>query len=137
MKHEKPKIDDLEAFLIDDSLSKKDAIRELRLQGVGIDALLDRVKRVVREGYSSQLRQAAQQDSSFRTAAPGFLAHLATMSRDVMLGIFERVANGEFGTEYRTAALARCRNKDARTLGDDELRSWLEDIGEVLGEPGE
>lgn len=136
MKQHNPTIDDLEAFLIDDSLSKKDVTKELRLQGVDTEAFFDRVKRIVREGYSAQLRLAAEQEQSSRSTAPGFLAQLATMSREAMLAMFERVANGEFGAEYRSAALARCRNKDASGLTDEELRSWLEDIGDVLGEPG-
>ena len=135
MKQEKPNLNDLEAFLIDDSLSKKDAVKELRLQGVDTEALFDRVQRVVREGYSAQLRQAAEQEQASRATTPGFLAQLATMSRVAMVAVFGRVANGEFGPEYRTAALARCRNKDASELTDEELRSWLEDISDVLGEP--
>lgn len=136
MKQEKPNLDDLEAFLNNDSLSKKDAVKELRMQGVNTDALFDRMQRIVREGYSTQLRRAAEQEQASRASAPGFLAQLATMSRDAMLAVFERVANGEFGPEYRTAALARCRNKDASGLTDEELRLWLEDIGDVLGEAG-
>lgn len=135
MKQEKPNLNDLEAFLTDDSLSKKDAVKELRMQRVDTEALFDRVQRIVREGYSTQLRLAAEQEQASRESAPGFLAQLATMSRDAMLAVFEKVANGEFGSEYQTAALARCRNKDASGLTDEELRSWLEDIGDVLGEP--
>ena len=136
MKQEKPNLDELEAFLLDDSLSKKDAVKELRMQGVNTEALFDRVQRIVQEGYSAQLRRAAEQEQASRTSAPGFLGQLTTMSRDAMLAVFERVANGDFGTKYSTAALARCRNKDASGLTDEELRSWLEDIGDVLGEPG-
>lgn len=136
MKQEKPNLNDLEEFLIDDSLSKNDAVKELRMQGVDTEALFDRVQRIVREGNSTQLRLAAEQEQASRASAPGYLAQLATMSRDAMLAMFERVANGEFGPEYQTAALARCRNKDASGLADEELRSWLEDIGDVLGEPG-
>jgi hypothetical protein len=135
MKQEKPNFDDLEAFLTDDSLSKKDAMKELRLQGVDPEALFARVQRIVREGYSTQLRLVAEQEKLSRASAPSFLDQLAAMSRDAMLAVFERVANGDFGSEYRTAALARCRSKDASGLTDEELRSWLEDIGDVLGEP--
>jgi hypothetical protein len=136
MKQENPNLDNLEAFLIDDSLSKKDAVKELRLQGVNTEALFDRVQRIVRDGYSTQLRLAAEQEQASRASAPGFLANLPTMSRDAMRAVFERVASGDFGPEYRTAALARCRNKDASGLTDEELRSWLEDISDMLGEPG-
>jgi len=136
MKQEKPNLNDLEAFLTDDSLSKIDAVKELRLQGIDMEALFDRVQRLVREGYSTQLRLAAEQEKASRASAPGFLAQFATMSRDAMLAVFERIAKGDFGPEYQTAARARCRNKDASDLTDEELRSWLEDIGDVLGEPG-
>ena len=137
MKQEKPNLDDLEAFLIADALSKKDAVKELRMQGINTEALFDRVQRIVREGYSTQLRLVAEKEQSSRTSAPDFLSQLATMPRDAMVTMFKRVADGEFGSNYRTAALARCRNKDASGLTDEELRSWLEDIGDILGEPGE
>lgn len=137
MKREESKLDDLEAFLISDSPPKKDVVKELRLQGANPQSLFDRVTRVVREGYSAQLKRLAEQEQSSRAPLSGLLAQLATMPRDAMLRIFERVSSGEYGTEYRAAALARCRNKDASDLTDEELRSWLEDIGEVLGEPGE
>lgn len=136
MKHEKPSFDDLEEFLIDDSLSKMDTAKELRRLGVNTDELFDRANRIVREGYSSQLRIASEKEQASRASVPEFLAQLASMSRDAMLAVFERVAEGGYGLEYRMAALARCRNKDASGLTDEELRSWLEDIGDVLGEPG-
>ncbi len=135
MNQEKPNIDDLEAFLIDNTLSKTDAVKELRSQGVNTEALFSRVKRIVQDGYSAQLRLAAEHERSSRASTPGFLVQLATMSREAMLAVFERVASGEFGVQYSEVALARCRNKDASGLTDEELRSWLEDIGEVLGEP--
>lgn len=135
MKKETPNLNDLEVFLIDDSLSKNEAVREIRLHGVDVEALFDRVRRIVQEGYSAQLRQAAEQEQASRATTPGFLTLLATMSRDAMIAVFGQVKNGEFGPEYRTAALARCRNKDVSELTDEELRSWLEDIGDVLGEP--
>ena len=54
-----------------------------------------------------------------------------------MLSFFEKLRSGAYGSHYQEAAVARCRNKDATELSGEELRSWLEDIGDTLGEPEE
>ena len=66
---------------------------------------------------------------------PDFLTNIATMPRDTMLACFEQIRSGVFGDAYRSIALARCRNKEAAELTDEELRSWLADIGDIFGEP--
>lgn len=130
-----PTLEELEALLISCELPKEEVVRSLRRQGLDTEAFFSRIKEVVRTGYAEQLRRAAEQERAERASAPGFLAQLTTMSREAMLEIFRRVSDGEFGGVYREAALARCRNKGPDELTNDELRSWLEDVGEVLGEP--
>ncbi len=133
----KKRLSDLEEFLADtEGESKEDVVAELRANKVNVNQFFSRVQQTVQEGYRKQLQglAAAQQEAE---VSPGFLAGLTQMSRDAMLAFFERVRKGEYGGEYREAALARCRNKDASELTDEELRSWLEDVGEILGEPEE
>lgn len=136
MNEKEQRLDELEAFLIDnEGQAKDDAIADLRLQGVDTTAFFSRVKRVVQQGYASQLRHAAEREQRARSAMPEFLKNLETMSREAMLLVFEHIRQGNYGIGYRDAALARCRNKSTSELSDDELRSWLEDVGDVLGEP--
>ena len=130
------RFDDFEAFLTaDEGQSKEDAIAELRAHGVDTEAFLAKARRVVQEGYRRQLKTVAQSEQATQAAAPGFLANLKSMPRAAMQAVFARVREGEFGIQYRELALARCRNKDASELSDEELRSWLEDVGDILGEP--
>lgn len=128
------RLDALESFLSENEAESKGETRsELRRQGVEVDEFLDRVKKVVQKGYQERLREIAATESE--SHLPGFLQNLKAMSRDAMLDVFRRLQRGEFGGEYQQLALARCRNKDAQDTTDEELRSWLDDIGEVLGEP--
>lgn len=83
-------------------------------------------------GNGGRLAAREREQSNSR---PAFLGTIATMSRQAMLDCFKKLRRGDFGDKYRDLALARCRNKDASELTDEELRSWLEDVGQVLGEP--
>lgn len=128
------RIDHLESVLSNnESQSKAETLAELRAQGIDTDNFIVRVKRVVQEQYTKALRDLATTESA--NSPPTFLAGIAKLSRDAMLDLFGRLQRGEFGNEYRQMTLARCRNKDASQLSDDELRSWLQDIGDILGEP--
>ena len=132
------RIDQFEALLANnENQSKTDALAELHSHVGDVEQFLGRVKRVVQEGYSRQLRRLAEQQQAAQSGAPGFLADIAAMSRDAMLEVFEKIRNGGFGAEYREAALARCRNRDVSDVTDEELRSWLEDVGGMFGEPEE
>ena len=102
--------------------------------GVDTTAFFNAVDKAVQEGYSAQLRKLAESERAGRTSRATFLTELASMSRDVMIALFNKVSEGEFGMVYRDAALARCRNKTPSQLTDEELRTWLEDIGEIVGE---
>ena len=136
MNDERLKLNRLEAFLADmEGESKADDLADLKKLGLDGDTFLARVEATVQQGYSQQLRVVAASQRAHNPAVPAFLKGLASMSRQAMLDCFERLRNGEFGDRYRNLALARCRNKDASELTDDELRSWLEDAGQVLGEP--
>jgi len=136
MKNERIKLNGLEAFLANtEGESKSEDLADLRKSGVDVGSFLARVEATVQQGYSQQLRALAEKQRTHDRSGPTFLDGLASMSRQAMLECFERLRNGEFGDRYRDLALARCRNKDASELTDDELRSWLDDAGQVLGEP--
>ena len=100
-----------------------------------MSAFFSRVQKTVDAGYSKQLQRLSADQQSEHRAPPSFLSDLADMTRDSMLDCFQRLRSGEFGVQYKEAALARCRNKDATELTDDELRSWLDDVGDIIGEP--
>jgi hypothetical protein len=130
------RIEDLEAFLTDnEQQSKADAIKNLRAQGIDTNAFFNQVHKVVQGGYSKQLRAIAASEQSASSRARDFIEKLQGMPRDAMLAIFRRIQQGEFGPESRELAIARCRNKDASALSDEELQSWLEDAAEILDEP--
>jgi hypothetical protein len=112
---------------------KTETIAELRSVGIDTAQFFSRIKKLVQVGYTDQLRAAAQQQQEKERALPHFLDQLAAMSREAMLAVFAQLQGGAFGTQYQEAALARCRNKDTSLLSDEELRSWLEDIGDILG----
>lgn len=132
------RIDALEAMLADNEhQTKAEAMSELQARAADAEHFLSRVKRAVQDGYSIQLRLLAERQQAAQSATPGFLAGIANMSRGAMLEVFEKLRNGGFGAEYREAALARCRNKDASELTDEEMRSWLEDVGSMFGAPEE
>ncbi|MCC7422363.1 MAG: hypothetical protein IT428_18955 [Planctomycetaceae bacterium] len=130
-----PNMDDLENFLVEEQLPTADAVKMLRSLGVDTTAFFAEIERRVQDGYSGQLRKVAEREKSARASGATFLGQLASMSRDAMIDLFRQVSEGRFGTAYRDAALARCRNKAPSEFTDDELRTWLEDIGEILGDP--
>lgn len=136
MNEERGKLNGLEAFLANsDGESQADDLADLRKMGVNVDAFMKRVDATVQAGYAEQLRQFAASQREHLSSTPGFLANLKTMTRAAMLEAFEGLRRGDLGERYRGLALARCRNKDVSELSDDELRSWLEDVGQLLGEP--
>lgn len=113
--------------------AKTETIAELRSLGIDTAQFFSRINKFVQVGYTEQLRAAAQLQQENERTLPHFLDQLAAMSREAMLAVFAKLQGGAFGPQYREAALARCRNKDASLLSDEELRSWLEDIGDILG----
>lgn len=128
------RLDDLENFLIsNEEQSKSETAAELRSQGVDTERFFNKIHAIVQAGYCQQLRVIAQREQAALKAQPPFLENLATMTREAMLAIFSQLRDGAFGSDYQEAALARCRNKDASSLSDGELRSWLEDVGDIFG----
>lgn len=129
-------MDRFEDFLLGDDLTTDEVMRSLRRMGVKVDDMVERLHGVVQKCYSEQLKLEVQREQKQVTVVPSFLAGLASMAKEEMLVIFEKLARGDLGTQYQSAALARCRNGAPNELTDDELRSWLEDVGSIYGESG-
>jgi hypothetical protein len=134
MKNNDRRLEDLEDLLAaNEEQSKAETVTELRSQGIDTTEFFSRIKKIVQTGYSAQLRASAQREQNTMRVRPDFLREIAAMSREAMLAVFSQLQTGTHGPQYQEAALARCRNKDASQLSDEELRSWLEDIGDILG----
>lgn len=129
-------MDRFEDFLLEDDLTTEEVMRSLRRMGVKADDIVERLHGVVQKCYSEQLKLEVQREQEQLTVVPNFLKDLASMPKAAMLAVFQRLSGGEFGSQYQSAALARCRNGSPDSLTEDELRSWLEDVGTICGEPG-
>lgn len=120
----------LEQFLAaTEHQTKEEALAELASQGVDVAAFKTRVIALVRKGYQQQVKLAAQEDrmnASQRTTRR--FGDLVGKPLAELVGIFDSIRAGEFGTGCQQAALARCRNLQDKSLSETELRSWLEDI---------
>lgn len=128
----------LETFLFDTADQPKDeAIKELSANGIDTAAFLADIQNVVQGSYMSQLKQLAEMQQADSLKPAGFLSDLATLGKSAMLDLFSGFQSGRFGDQYKQAAVARCRNKNPSELSETELRSWLTDIGETLGDPTE
>ena len=128
----------LEKFLFDTADQPKDeAINELSDNGINTDAFLADIQNVVQGSYMSQLKKIASMQQADSVKPASFLSDLATLGKSAMLDLFSDFQSGSFGDQYKQAAVARCRNKNPSELSETELRSWLADIGETLGDPVE
>lgn len=126
----------LEKLLFDTVDQPKDeAIKELGARGIDTAGFLADIQNVVQGSYMSQLKRLAEMQQADSVKPAGFLSDLATLSKSAMLDLFSNFQSGSFGDQYKQAAVARCRNKNPSELSETELRSWLADIGETLGDP--
>lgn len=127
-------LDDLDLFLAGSSdESVEDVNKSLRSEGVNLPEFMKQIHATVQDAYSNQLRAMAETERASQSVT--ILERLKEMSRDAMLAFFDELRSGAFGSNYRELAVARCRDKDATELSDEELRSWLEDISVTLGPP--
>lgn len=136
MSDEAKRLTDLEDFLFGSSEQPiEEIVSDLRKAGIDTDRAAARLEKMVQEKYREQLQKLAEAEQDIQTTPPPFLADVSTMPRELMLASFEKLRDGEMGTSYQELALARCRNKDAAQLSDEELRSWLSDIADINGDP--
>ena len=122
-----------EAFLADpDNQTKEETLAELASHGVRTEEFLKSVQMVVREGYSKRLKETAESEQAAAAAKRrNLFGDIKSKTRDELLAIFAGLSAGDYGQGFCEAARARCRNKEAGQLTDDELRTWLEDVSDM------
>ena len=128
----------LHNFLYDVSdQSKADAVKELESHDVDVSNFLSRIERTVQSAYMSQLGNIASKEQAEIKKPASFLENVAEMTKDQILALVDQIRSGAFGPDYRSLAVVRCRNNDPNEMSVEELRSWLEDLNDTLGEAEE
>lgn len=131
----KPKETPLEKFeqalASHDNETKEQTITNLRAKGINTDALIAKVRATVQKGYSTKLKEIAEREKAQASQKPNRFENLATLTREAMLQLVEQLRSGAMGAGFQQAVVARCRNKQPTELTEEELRSWLEDLGEL------
>ena len=111
--------------------TKEQTIANLRAKGINTDALIAKVRATVQKGYSTKLKEIAEREKAQVSQSPNRFGNLATLTREAMLQLVEQLRSGARGAGFQQAVVARCRNKQPTELTEDELRTWLEDLGEL------
>ncbi|MEO7300784.1 MAG: hypothetical protein ABI042_19640 [Verrucomicrobiota bacterium] len=114
-----------------DNETKEQTIANLRAKGINTDALIAKVRATVQKGYSAKLKKIVEGEKSQISQKPNRFGNLATLTREAMLQLVEQLRSGAMGAGFQQAVVARCRNKQPTELTEDELRTWLEDLGEL------
>jgi len=114
-----------DAVMDNSHLSAPELRQKLTEEGVDVDQFLNRVDVAFRQGVQEGVRLKSAQAKARAAVLKGTLfGSLVGKSREALIALYEAATAGNYGAE----AMARCRNKRAEALTDDELRSWLEDI---------
>ena len=111
--------------------TKDQTIANLKAKGINTDALIAKIRATVQKGYSTKLKAMAEREQRETSKQPNRFGNLAILTREAMLQLVERLRSGAMGTGFQQAIVARCRNKQPTVLTEDELRTWLEDLGEL------
>ena len=131
----KPKETPLEKFeqalASHDNETKEQTIANLRAKGINTDALIAKVRATVQKGFSTKLKEIAEREKAQTSQKPNRFENLATLTREAMLQLVEQLRSGAMGAGFQQAVIARCRNKQPTELTEEELRTWLEDLGEL------
>lgn len=116
----------LRKAVVDNSHLSADEIRkELTDEGVDVNRFLAKVDEGFRKSLQDKMKQEAAQAKARAAVLKGSLfGQLIGKARAELLALHQAASMGQYGAATR----ARCRNKNADEMTDDELRSWLEDI---------
>jgi hypothetical protein len=120
-----------QALASHDSETKEQTIANLRAKGINTDALMAKVRATVQKGYSTKLKEIAEREKALASQKPNWFENIATMPHAAMLQLVEQLRSGAMGAGFQQAVVARCRNKQPTELTEEELRTWLEDLGEL------
>jgi hypothetical protein len=120
--------------VVDNShLTTADVRKKLSEEGVDVTRFLTRADEAFRRGLQESVKaEAAQAKARAAVLKGSMFGQLAGKVRSELMALHQAAQMGQYGAATR----ARCRNKNAEDMTDDELRSWLEDI-ERLNQEGE
>src|ERR1043165_4918047 len=120
--------------VVDNShLTTADVRKKLSEEGVDVTRFLTRADEAFRRGLQEGVKAEAAQGKARAAVLKGSMfGQLAGKVRSELMALHQAAQMGQYGAATR----ARCRNKNAEDMTDDELRSWLEDI-ERLNQEGE
>jgi len=122
-----------EAVVDNSHLSAEELRKKLSDEGVDVNRFLARADEAFRKGLQQGVKaQATQAKAQAAVLKGSIFGQLAGKVRSELLALHHAAQMGQYGAATR----ARCRNKNAEEMTDDELRSWLEDI-ERLNREGE
>ena len=122
-----------ESVLDDSHMSAAELRKKLSDEGVDVNKFLAKADEAFRKGLQQGVKAQATQAKARAAVLKGSLfGQLTGKVRSELLALHQAAQMGQYGAATR----ARCRNKNAEEMTDDELRSWLEDI-ERLSREGE
>ena len=122
-----------EAVVDNSHLSAAELRKKLSDEGVDVNRFLARADEAFRKGLQEGVKEQAMQAKARAAVLRGSMfGQLTGKVRSELLALHQAAQMGQYGAATR----ARCRNKNADDMTDDELRSWLEDI-ERLNQEGE
>jgi hypothetical protein len=114
-----------DAILDNSHLSAENLRKKLTDEGVDVNRFLARADEAFRKGLQENVkRQAAQAKARAAVLKGSMFGQLVGKARSELLALCQAASMGQYGAAIR----ARCRNKNAEAMTDEELRSWLEDI---------
>ena len=122
-----------DAALDNSHMSPAELQKKLGDEGVDVKKFLAGADEAFRKGLQRGMKAKAAQAKARASVLKGSVfGALAGKARAELLALCQGASVGQYGAAIR----ARCRNKNAEEMTDEELRSWLEDV-EQLGEETE
>lgn len=123
-----------EAVLDNSHMSAVELEKKLSDEGVDVKRFLAGANEAFRKGLQRGMKAKAAHAKARSAVLKGSVfGNLDGKLRPDLLALCQAAMGGQFGSAIR----ARCRNKNADALTDDELRSWLEDIERLSEEETE
>lgn len=114
-----------EAVLDNSHMSSAELQKKLSDEGVDVKKFLSGADEAFRKGLQRGMKAKAAHAKARSAVLKGSVfGDLGGKLRADLLALCQAASAGQYGTAIR----ARCRNKNAEALTDEELRSWLEDI---------
>src|SRR5580692_5181551 len=114
-----------EAVLDNSHMSAAELEKSVSDKGVDAKKFLAGADEAFRKGLQRGMKAKAAHAKARSAVLKGSVfGDLGGKLRADLLALCQAASGGQYGTAIR----ARCRNKNAEAMTDEELRSWLEDI---------